>query len=234
MSTEFKDQKKKWLPMVERLVLFVAGVATIIGVIITLQNNREQKTYLPEYKSQVQGQKEKTTKSERDVKPELLIREKKSTLFSKDIAVLIVENENRIDWTFSTTIELLLKKQGVKITKPSLFTNSFLTGGGFTRLFAGSSHKTEIVQLPQHFKTGVFGKKTVVFEKNNDFTDLITATMTLELHEISSLTGTVQQSVSFTQKGAGFSNADASKIAEEKITQEIETQLSKIFNHLEN
>ncbi len=156
----------------------------------------------------------------------------KSIPLSKAIAALIVENENTIDWTLSSTIATELQKRGIKITKPSVFKNSFLTSGGFSGLFNGGSRQVSLAQLSKHFKTGVVGKKAVAYEKSTDFKDIITATMTLELHVISSQTGAVQLSVSFTQRGAGLSNADASKIAEENILQEIETQFPRIIDHL--
>lgn len=159
---------------------------------------------------------------------------KKSIPLSHATAVLIVENEKVIDWTLSSTIAEALQQKGITITKPSVFNNSFLIGGGFSGLFNGGSRQIALTQLPRHFKTGILGKKTVTYMQNTDLSNLITASMTLELHVVSSQTGAVEQSVSFSQKGAGFSNADASKIAEENILREFETQIPKIIDRLGN
>jgi len=154
----------------------------------------------------------------------------KSVPLSKGIAVLVVENKKTIDWTLSSTISSILEKNGVTITHPSLFKESFLSGGRFDDLFNGGSRKVLPVELPGHFKTGVLGRKTVEYFKSTDFPDLITASMSLELHVISSKTGAIKKSISFSQKGAGFSNGDASKNAEEKIVKEIEIQFLRIVD----
>jgi hypothetical protein len=248
MSRESDYSKKYWWLG----LIVVPLVAAVIGIIPNLLNNRGQKPFLPEREPPISSHALKTQERVIDEKTEEQTRKTKSTppmvqppsktpdsvatpksiQLSKNTAILIVENENRIDWTFGTTIAKLLKKQGIRITTPSLFNHSFLTSGDFDRLFSGSSRKTDLAQLPQHFKSGVFGKKTITYAENTNFTDIITATMTLELHVVSSQSGTIKMSILFTQNGAGFSNADASKTAEERIIKELKIKLPAIFNHL--
>jgi len=219
--------------------MFLAAVVSIIGFLIAYLVKPEQKKPLPGGESPVLSQKLTTNDPKpfppiprNQVNTPGLEVTQKSIPPSKAIAVLIVENGTTIDWTLSSTIASVLKKRGVTVTTPSVFTDSFLTGGGFSGLFNGGSRQVSLAQLSRHFKTGVLGKKAVVYEKSTDFKDIITATTTLELHVISSQTGAVQLSVSFTQRGAGFSNTDAGKIAEENILREIETQLPRIVDHL--
>ncbi|MGE5340956.1 MAG: hypothetical protein ACM3SY_05675 [Candidatus Omnitrophota bacterium] len=153
---------------------------------------------------------------------------------AQGIAVLVIENDNAIDWTLSSTISQILEKRGVKITRPSVFNNSFLKGGGFAGLFNGDSRPAAREPLIKYFKTGFLGKKTVDYLENSDFTDIITSAMSIEFHVVSAQTGAIQKSITFSQKGAGFSSADASKNAEEKILIDIEAQLPSIVEHLGN
>ena len=239
MATEFNRLKQKMFSVVYQGAMFFAAVVTIIGFLIAYLVKPEQKNHLPGGESPVPTQT-LTIKETKSISPIPKSQTnipgsevtQKSIPLSKAIVVLIVENETTIDWTLSSMIASLLKKQGVSVTTSSVFTDSFLTGGGFSRLFNGGSRQVSRAQLSRHFKTGVLGKKAVAYEKSADFKDIITAAMTLELHVISSQTGAVQLSLSFTQKGAGFSNAEAGKIAEENILREIETQLPMIVDHL--
>lgn len=157
---------------------------------------------------------------------------KKVTIPSNKIAVLIAENDKQIDWPLSSTIASLLEKQKLSITSPPIFNNAFLTSGWFRRLFDGDPRHTELTQLPMYFKAGLLGKKTVVYMTNDDFKDIITATITLELHVISSLSGAVKHSISLSQNGAGLSNADACKNAADKIIQELDAKLPSLANQL--
>lgn len=229
MSTEYDYPKKYWW-----LVLIV--VPLIAAIIPNLLNNREQKPSLPEKKPQGTTQERVLDgKHKMPIQIPSMAPSPKATpesiMISKDIAVLIVANENKIDWTIGSMVASLLKKQGISITTPSLFNNSFLISGGFNRLFAGSLRKSELAELSQQFKSGVFGKKTVTYVKNTNLGDIITATLILELHVISSKTGTVNHSVSFSQRGVGFSNFDASKIAEDRIFRELETNITAIIKN---
>lgn len=229
--------KKKIFSVVYQGAMFFAAVVTIISFLISYLVKPEQKNPLPGEEASVPTQTLKETKS---ISP--IPKSQTNTLgskvtpksipLSKAIAVLIVENETTTDWTLSSTIASLLKKRGITVTTPSAFTDSFLIDGEFSSLFNGGSRQVSLAQLSRHFKTGVLGKKAVAYEKSADFKDIITATMTLELHVISSQTGAVQMSLSFSQRGAGFSNSDAGKIAAENILREIETQLPMIVDHL--
>ncbi len=142
-------------------------------------------------------------------------------LRSDAIAVLIVNEHNRIDWTLSDQIKSILQRKEYKVSTPSLFTSSFVTKGQFERLFNGDdSGKAQLLQLSQYCKEGFFGKKIVSFTENPDLENVITATVKLEIHIISSITGTIQKSISLTAKGPGFSRDDAEKIAIERVLED--------------
>jgi hypothetical protein len=152
---------------------------------------------------------------------------------SDAIAVLIVEDGKGIDRTLGSAIASRFQQRGVKTTSPSVFTTSFVNNGDFDRLFEGSLADGEQGQFPQYFQAGVLGKKSVSYVTNPEYDGLITAEVTLELHVVSSHTGTVQISVSWTHKGPGYSNADAKKIAEERILQEVETNLTSLIHAIQ-
>ena len=162
----------------------------------------------------------------------IIERNPKTFPLSIATAVLVVETETSIDWSLSSTILEELRKKGIKTTKPPVFNKSFLTSGQFSKLFEGDLKKGTLSQLPGYFKTGVLGRKTVTYTQNTELSNLITASMTLELHVVSSFDGAVRFSCIFSQKGAGFSNDDAGKIAEENILKELESQLPKIIDNL--
>jgi hypothetical protein len=230
-------------PKIKKLT--VAGVLGVIGSILTilgffgitgykLCSPGETTTGIPPKSPDNKEEIIIGTNSPKTQHKSDLERNQESIPLSNATAVLVVENETVIDWPLSSTILERLQKRGVKTTNPPVFKKPFLTSGGFSNLFNGDSRQGALSQLPSHFKTGVLGKKTVTYVQNPELANLITASMTLELHVISSQNGAVRFSLSCSQKGAGFSNLDASKIAEENIMKEIETQLSKIIDSLED
>jgi len=230
-------------PKIKKLT--VAGVLGVIGSILTiltffnitgykLCSPGERTTVIPPKSLEDKNEKIFGANPSKTQPKSDLERNQNPIPLSNATAVLVVENENVIDWALSSTILDKLQKSGVKTTNPPVFKKSFLTTGGFSNLFNGDFRQGSLSQLPSHFKTGVLGKKTVTYVQNPELSNLITASMTLELHVISSQNGAVRFSLSFSQKGAGFSNNEAGKIAEENIMKEIESKLSRIIDSLED
>lgn len=148
-----------------------------------------------------------------------------NVVLSDATAILIISGSSTIDWTLSNQIKSILQGKGSKVSTPSLFTSSFVSKGQFEQIYQGNSAEAQRLRLSQHFKEGILGKKTVSFVENPDLENVITATVKLELHVISSASGTVQNSFSFAEKGPGFSRDDAEKNAIERILQRAESQL---------
>lgn len=139
---------------------------------------------------------------------------------SQAIAVLIVNDQRGIEWTLSSQIQSILKRKGKNVTTPALFTQNFVANGQFDRLFQGDTHEAQRLQVQYHFKSAILGKKTVSFVENSDLENMITATVKLEVHVVSSVSGTIQESILLSAKGPGFSQDDAEKIAIERILED--------------
>lgn len=151
---------------------------------------------------------------------------------SDKTAVFIVDESNDVNWTLSHTIGSLLQKKGVRLTSVSFPTDSFVAGGEFENIFRGGENSLSNLKLSQHFKYLIAGKRRVTFQVNTELENVITASMTVELHVVSSQTGTVKASFLFRQNGPGFSDDDASETAESRIIEDIERQIDSIISNL--
>jgi len=234
MATKKKNSKKKlesFLGIIASIVA-ILGFFNITGYKLCSPGETESRilSKSPNNKAQkVEGNTPPKTRSKSG-----LGRKPIKLSISNATAVLVVENEKIIDWPLSSLILKSLQKRGVKTTSPPIFQKSFLTTGDFSNLFNGDVQQDAMSTLPIHFKNGVLGKKTVIYKQNPELSNLITASMTVKLHVISSRNGAIKFSFSCSQYGAGFSKSEASNNAKEKIIKEIESKISKIIDSLEN
>lgn len=147
-----------------------------------------------------------------------------------DIAVLVIDKGNRINWDLSHKIVAILRSQGKSVTTP--FSESFVSGGSFEKIFKGNPDEANKVGLLKHGKYTIFGEKSVSFVGNPELQDMITANVSIAIHVVSSKTGIIEASFTIAQNGPGFSRDNAEEVAIERIFQELEEKIVNTIKEL--
>lgn len=140
--------------------------------------------------------------------------------------VFVIDKENGINWNISHKIISILKTEGISARASSLLTDALVSDGTFERIFRGDAGQIKKLGS-KNFGHMIFGKKSVSFVDNPDMQNMITATAFVEIHIVSSKTGTIEDSFTISQKGPGFSKADAEEIAMERIVKQIGEKIAE-------
>jgi hypothetical protein len=151
---------------------------------------------------------------------------------SQEVAVLVIDEENRVNHHITQKIVSLLKTKGFNITS-SLFSDKFVSDGMFERIFIGSADVVSSLELPKHSDYIILGKKSVNFTENPDLLNVLTAHATIEIHVISARTGSVIDSFNVSEVGAGFSKSNAENLAIESIFKKLEERKMDIIRKIE-
>ncbi len=141
-----------------------------------------------------------------------------------DIALLIVNDDNTINWNISHKIAALLRKKGKSVTVP--FSDSFVSEGSFEQIFQGNPKAADQAGLLRHGHYAVLGKITGSFVKQSeDLLNLITAKTGLEIHAVDSKTGIIANSVQFKANGVGGDKEKAQDLALQRILKDVEQKI---------
>ncbi|MEO0266391.1 MAG: hypothetical protein ABIM43_07300 [candidate division WOR-3 bacterium] len=151
---------------------------------------------------------------------------------SQEVAVLVIDEQNRVNLDITQKIASLLKIKRFNITS-SLFSGKFVSDGMFERIFNGSAGDVSNLELPKHSDYIILGKKSVNFTENPDLMDVLTAHAAIEIHVIYARTGTVVDSFNVSEVGAGFSKPNAESIAMERIFKKLEERKMDIIRKIE-
>lgn len=135
---------------------------------------------------------------------------------TQEVAVLIIDKDNKIIQNVSQEIASRLKGKGFNVTA-SLFTGQFVSDGIFENIFNGDAGAINKLKLANHCDHIILGKSSVNFIKNPDMQDMITAKASIRFHLISSKTGAIEDSFTISEVGAGFSESTAEDLAIERI-----------------
>ena len=158
-------------------------------------------------------------------------RPKPAAKDSKDWAVLIMNDGGKANQTLSSQIADLIRKQGKRVGSPSLFSGAFVSNGDFERLFDGSPDDAARLATQASFKYAIFGRRSVSFvQQGGELENVLTATVTLELHVIEGKTGAIVNSATFEQNGPGFSKSKAEQAANERIVQDVRGAIGQLMN----
>lgn len=147
---------------------------------------------------------------------------------TQDVVVLVIDEDNKINHDVSQKITSLLKDKGLNLTT-SLFTESFVIDGLFEKIFVGDANEVKNLELSKHSDRLILGKKKTDFTENPDLQNMITAKASVEIHVTSSETGTIEDSFTIEETGAGFSKSIAEGAAMERILAIISQKLSETF-----
>ncbi len=151
---------------------------------------------------------------------------------SQEVAVLVIDEDNRVNHDITQKIASLLKTKRFNITS-SLFSGNFVSDGMFERIFKGSAGDVNSLELPKHSDYIILGKKFVNFTENPDLLNVLTAHVFIEIHVVSTRTGTVADSFNVSEVGAGFSKPNAESIAMERIFKKLEERKMDIIRKIE-
>ena len=133
---------------------------------------------------------------------------------TEETAVLVLDDRKQVDWGLTQPIADLLREQGLGIrTMP--VTDELMRA--CDQILRGEAKTFERLRLGQAAAQLVIGQKTVAFTVNQGLQGMITAEMTVKLLFVTTATGGIAKSITMTQKGVGFSNAEAEKVAIERI-----------------
>ena len=145
-----------------------------------------------------------------------------------DIALLIVNDANTINWNISHKIAALLRKKGKSVTVP--FSDSFVSEGSFGKIFQGNPEAADQAGLLRYGHYAVLGKITGSFvEQSEDLLNLITAKIRLEIHTVESKTGIIANSVQFKANGVGGDKEKAQDLALQRIFEDVEQKIETLL-----
>ena len=148
---------------------------------------------------------------------------------SLEVAVLVIDADSAISQDITREIALSLKNETLNVT-PSLFTDYFVSDGIFDKIFGGDTGKAKDLALSKYSDLLILGKKEVNFTENPELQNMITAKVFIEIHIISSESGTIEDSIKATETGAGFSKETAEGMAMERILQVISPKIVETFH----
>lgn len=135
---------------------------------------------------------------------------------SIDVAVIVISDTGKTDQKISQKISSQLKSKAVNANM-SFFSSQFMADGLFERLFKGDAKVIQQLELAHHIDYAILGKNSISFAENPEMQNLITAKVVLEIHLISTKSGTIEDSFSISEVGAGFSKSNAEEATLEKI-----------------
>jgi hypothetical protein len=139
---------------------------------------------------------------------------------SQEIAVLVVDENNKVNHEITRKIKSKLKTMRLNVTT-SFFTGQFVSDGLFQKIFEGNAGEVRNLELLKHLDHIVLCKKTVKFTENPEMQNMITAQTVIEIHIISAKSGVIEESFTESEVGAGFSKATAEDAAKERILKKL-------------
>lgn len=139
---------------------------------------------------------------------------------SQEVAVLVIDEGNRVSQDIGQKIASLLKTKGFIVTA-SLFTGYFVSDGIFEKIFKGEAGEFRKLELSKHSDLLILGKRSVNFTENPDMHNMISARVSVEIHVISGKTGSIEDSFTLSEVGAGFSGVSAEGMAVERIVKNL-------------
>lgn len=149
---------------------------------------------------------------------------------SYDVAVMIVNEGDSINWDLSHQIVGILSPTGQRVGTP--FSEAVVSERSFEKLLGGDTREAEKIGLSGYCQHAILGKKTTKLTDNPGFQDMKTADVSLSIRMISCKTGTVEESLTFSANGPGFSDHKAEEIALERVFQKLKNKISQLTQHL--
>jgi len=145
-----------------------------------------------------------------------------------DIALLIVNDENTINWNISHKIAAQFREKGINVTIP--FSDSFVSKGSFEKIFRGNPEEADKAGLLKYGSYAILGKISGSFvEQSEKLLNIITTKRRLEIHVVESKTGIITNSAQFMANGAAFDQEMALDSALHNILEAVEQQIETLL-----
>jgi hypothetical protein len=144
-----------------------------------------------------------------------------------DLVVSIMDDTQRLHGNLAQAIVSLIATQ--RRTATTISGESRMIMSAFDHLFAGDTDAIQQSGVMRYGTSGVFGKVTVASRENPALQNTITVTFSLDLRVVHFQTGAITHSMTVTQNGVGFSQADAETMAIDRIIQALEPKIGDII-----
>ena len=135
---------------------------------------------------------------------------------TKVVAVLVVDQDRRVDHETGQAIVTLLQKQHVNATS-SLFTDKFAADGLFEKVLANEQGDIKLLELAGHVDELVFVKTVAKFSGTRQVAGLVTAKLTATFRTVDVVSGRVLNGYALESTGVGSDNPKAEALAMERI-----------------
>ncbi len=154
---------------------------------------------------------------------------------SKSVALVVATQGGRPDYAVSAALANHFKSGTVTIST-SVFKPEFISDHLFATVFNGSTEVLNQLELAKSLDALLLARLTVRYSRDSSLDNLISANLQLAV-QVVPVAGNIQsQSWTFTASGAGFSQAEAWSMAEERLIKQItsDTKMSLGFQNNQN
>lgn len=139
---------------------------------------------------------------------------------SKTLALVVATENGKVDQPVSTALANHFNSGSVKIST-SFFKPEFVSDKLFANVFDGSTEILNKLELANSLDALLLARLAVRYSKDSSLNNLISANLQLAV-QVVPIAGNIQnQTWTFTANGAGFSQAEAGSMAEERLVKQI-------------
>jgi hypothetical protein len=137
-----------------------------------------------------------------------------------DVVVLVSSETLQPNSVMAQALVTVLRSRSAKASA-SLFTPAFISDGLFEKAFAGSQGLLDRLALTNVADIVLLARESVEYEKKQSLQGMVTARLKLELSALSAATLLQSQAQTLNSTGAGFREAEARALAEERLLKQI-------------
>jgi len=141
---------------------------------------------------------------------------------ANSVIIAVATEDRKANREVNDAIAALLKDAHNQVVL-SFFTPAFLADGVYNEAFDGSGEFIEKLGLAQRIDWLLLARQKVVYVDNPSLQNVLTANMELEVLLISSRNKDDKRTWTLKANGAGFKEADARAMAEERLVKELAT-----------
>lgn len=172
----------------------------------------------------VQADREKLLREAKE-QQEFLLRyivpgQLKNSPQENDVVVLVSSETLQPNSVVAQALVTVLRSRSAKASA-SLFTPAFISDGLFEKAFTGSQGLLDRLALTNVADIVLLARESVEYEKKQSLQGMVTARLKLELSALSAATLLQSQAQTLNSTGAGFRDADARALAEERLLKQI-------------
>ncbi len=146
----------------------------------------------------------------------------------RGVSVMVTRNRHTVYWDLTHKISSVIKEAGGEVVSSSGLNNRFVSSGQFEQVFNGDPLALRRLGAGNRAAYLILGNQSVNYRQDSDYEGLITADAALEIHIVSSNQGTVEDSFTISNSGAGYTKADAERITMRNIMETLSKRLLEV------